>query len=82
MLRIKSFVRTGENAVCTPIRTAMVAVLLLQFIRPKAMHQWHMSNPVSLRQPNLFSEIVLSPWMNEPIMPQLPKNSPLQGILL
>lgn len=82
LLRIKSFVGTSENAVCTQIWTAMIAILLLQFIKTKAMYQWHMSNLVSFLRLNLFNKIDLWQWVNEPFMPQSSKDPPLQGILL
>ena len=46
-LRIKTFIGTNKNAVMCQIWTAMIAILLLQYIKNKAKYDWHMSNLVT-----------------------------------
>lgn len=46
-LRIKTFIGTNKNAVMCQIWTAMIAILLLQFLKNKAKHDWHMCPTLS-----------------------------------
>ena len=45
--KIKSFVGTSENAVLIQIWTAMIAMLLLKYLKEKAQYDWHLSNRVT-----------------------------------
>ncbi len=65
-LKIKSFVGTSENAVKIQLWTALIAVLLLKFLKEKARHKWHLSNLVSFIRLNLFVKIGLIQWLDKP----------------
>ncbi len=46
------------------IWTAMIAILLLQYLKNKAKYDWHMSNLVTFIRIHLMSYIDLWTWMN------------------
>lgn len=64
--KIKSFVGTSENAVLIQIWTAMIAMLLLKYLKEKAQYDWHLSNLVTFIRLNLFVKIELMKWLNNP----------------
>lgn len=47
-LRIKTFIGTSENAVQTQIWTALIAMLLVRFLRLRSTWNWGLSNLVAL----------------------------------
>src|SRR5690606_2002818 len=55
--KIKSFVGTSENAVLIQIWTAMIAMLLLKYLKEKAQYDWHLSNLVTFIRLNLVVKI-------------------------
>jgi len=65
-MKIKSFVGTSENAVLIQIWTAMIAMLLLKYLKEKADYKWHLSNMVTFIRLNLFVKIGLMEWLNNP----------------
>jgi len=65
-MKIKSFVGTSENAVLIQIWTAMIAMLLLKYLKEKADYKWHLSNMVAFIRLNLFVKIGLMEWLNKP----------------
>ncbi|WP_134088320.1 IS4 family transposase [Olivibacter sp. XZL3] len=69
-LKIKSFVGTSENAVKIQLWTALIAVLLLKFLKEKARYKWHLSNLVSFIRLNLFVKIGLKKWLDNPFYEQ------------
>jgi len=75
-LKIKSFVGTSENAVQIQIWTALIAILLLSFLKTKAKYQWHMSNLITFIRLNLFVKIDLWLWLDKPFIEEqkLPEN--------
>src|SRR6202008_2768471 len=44
LLKIKTFVGTSEKAVLTQIWTALIAMLLLRWLKLKARYGWSLSN--------------------------------------
>lgn len=66
-LRIKSFIGTNKNAVLSQIWSAMIALLLLRYLKLQATYDWHMSNLVGFIRLALFSTINLSKWLNNPL---------------
>ena len=64
-LRIKTFLGTNENAVHTQIWTAMIAILLLQYLRTRSRYNWHMSNLVTFLRIHLMSHINLWLWLDQ-----------------
>jgi hypothetical protein len=65
-MKIKSFVGTSKNAVLIQIWTAMIAMLLLKYLKEKAAYDWHLSNLVTFIRLNLFVKIELMKWLNNP----------------
>lgn len=65
-LKIKSFVGTSENAVQIQIWTALMAILLLKFLKDKAQYDWNLSNLITFVRLNLFVKINLDKWLNFP----------------
>lgn len=78
--KIKTFLGTSANAVKTQIWTALIAMLLLQFLRMRAQFGWSMSNLVALLRMNLFVHRDLWAWLDEPFAapPDLPEAAQLQ----
>lgn len=65
-LRVKTFVGTTANAVKVQIWTALIAVLLLKYLRARATFPWSIANLVALLRHNLFSYRDLQTWLNAP----------------
>jgi len=70
-LHIKTFVGTSPNAVMIQSRllsgwTALIAMLVLTFLKAKAEYQWHLSNLITFVRLNLFVKIDLFSWLNNP----------------
>jgi hypothetical protein len=77
-LKIKSFVGTTENAVQIQIRTALITILLMSYLKTKAQYKWHMSNLITFIHLNLFVKIDLWDWIAEPfIRPNMYKSEQL-----
>jgi hypothetical protein len=68
-LRIKSFVGTSANALMIQIWTALIAILILKYLKFKASFQWSLSNLVALLRYNLFAYRDLWGWINNPHEP-------------
>jgi hypothetical protein len=73
LLKIKTFVGTSENAVRTQIWTALIAMLLLRWLKLKAKYGWSLSNLLALLRQQLFVYRDLNKWLDEPFKgpPQL-----------
>jgi IS4 transposase len=67
-LRIKSFIGTSQNAVQIQIWTALITMLLLQYLKAKAQYGWHLSNLTTFIRINLFTKIALMEWLNKPFL--------------
>jgi IS4 transposase len=55
LLKIKSFVGTSENAVKIQIWVALITILILKYLKHKAIYAWHLSNLVGFIRLNLKS---------------------------
>lgn len=53
-MKIKSFVGTSKNAVLIQIWTAMIAMLLLKYLKEKAEYDWHLSNMTVRRRGDFY----------------------------
>ena len=80
-LKVKSFVGTSENAVQIQIWTALIAILLLTYLKIKAKYQWHMSNLITFIRLNLFVKIDLWDWVDKPFVDKNPKINDRQLLL-
>jgi hypothetical protein len=65
-LRVKTFVGTTENALYIQIWTALIAMLLIKFMRFKAAIAWSLSNLVAFLRWNLFTYRNLWEWLDRP----------------
>ncbi len=68
-LRIKTFVGTSANALMIQIWTALIAILILKYLKFKASFKWSLSNLVALLRYNLFTYRDLWAWINQPHEP-------------
>jgi len=68
-LRIKTFVGTSGNALHIQIWTALIAMLILKYLKMKAQFGWSLSNLAALLRMNLFVYRDLWAWLNEPFTP-------------
>ena len=68
-LRIKTFVGTSPNALLTQIWTALIAVLILKYLKFRSLFPWSLSNLVAMLRYNLFTYRDLWAWMNQPFEP-------------
>lgn len=66
LLKIKTFVGTSEKAVLTQIWTALIAMLLLRWLRLKARYHWSLSNLLALLRQQLFVHRDLFQWLDNP----------------
>jgi len=81
LLKIKSFVGTSVNAVQIQIWTALIAMLLLRYLKLRSTFGWSLSNLVALLRQQLFVHRGLWTWLNAPFQP--PEHLPdLQMTLL
>jgi hypothetical protein len=65
-LKIKSFVGTSANAVKIQIWTALIAMLLLKYLKLKSCFGWSLSNLSALLRMNLFTYRDLWGWIDKP----------------
>ncbi len=65
-LRIKTFVGTSYNAVMIQIWTALIAMLILKYLKMKAKIKWSLSNLVAMLRFNLLSYKDLWEWIDHP----------------
>jgi hypothetical protein len=65
-LKVKTFVGTSENALKVQIWTALIAMLLIKYLKFRATLSWSMSNLISLLRLNLFTYRSLWDWLNHP----------------
>ncbi|MBN2029145.1 IS4 family transposase [bacterium] len=67
-LRIKTFVGTSYNAVLIQIWTALIALLILKYLKAKSKANWSLSNLVALLRYNLLTYRDLWEWINNPYL--------------
>ena len=81
-LKIKTFVGTSPNAVKIQVWTALIAILILRYLKLKSKFSWSLSNLVALLRMNLFTYRNLWAWLNQPFgTPQLHPALPQQEVL-
>jgi Transposase DDE domain/Domain of unknown function (DUF4372) len=68
-LRVKTFVGTSANALKTQIWTALIAMLILKYLKLKSTYGWSLSNLVALLRQQLFAYRDLWTWLNSPFEP-------------
>lgn len=65
-LKVKTFVGTSENALFIQIWTALIAMLLIKFLKFKSSFEWSLSNLVAFLRWNLFTYRDLWEWIDKP----------------
>ena len=65
-LRIKTFVGTSFNAVMIQIWTALIALLIVKYLKAKSQINWSLSNLVAMLRMNLLTYKDLWEWINQP----------------
>lgn len=68
-LRIKTFVGTSPNALLIQIWTALIAVLILKYLKFRSSFVWSISNLVAMLRYNLFTYRDLWVWIDQPFEP-------------
>src|ERR1700722_13663764 len=68
-LRVKTFVGTSANALRTQIWTALIAMLILKYLKLKSTFDWSLSNLVALLRQQLFVYRDLWTWLDHPFEP-------------
>jgi hypothetical protein len=68
-LRVKTFVGTSANALRTQIWTALIAMLILKYLKLKSTFGWSLSNLVALLRQQLFVYRDLWTWLDCPFEP-------------
>ncbi len=76
LLKIKTFIGTSENAVHIQIWTALIAMLVVRYLRLRSTFGWSLSNLVALLRQQLFVHRPLWTWLNDPFQP--PVSPPAQ----
>jgi hypothetical protein len=66
LLRVKTFVGTSANALKTQIWTALIAMLILKYLKLRSRFGWSMSNLVALLRQQLFVYRDLYQWIDDP----------------
>lgn len=65
-LKIKTFVGTTPNALMIQIWTALIAILVLKYMKYRSMFGWSLSNLVAMLRYNLFAYRDLWVWIDNP----------------
>lgn len=65
-LKIKTFVGTSSNALMIQIWTALIAILVLKYLKFRSMFGWSLSNLVAMLRYNLFTYRDLWAWIDNP----------------
>lgn len=68
-LKIKTFVGTSPNAVMIQIWTALIAILILKYLKFRSRFAWSLSNLVAMLRYNLFTYRDLWAWIDNPYEP-------------
>ena len=71
-LKVKSFVGTSKNALLSQLWTALIAYLLLSYLKFKSKFGWSLYTLSSILPTNLFSRRNLWDWLNAPYQAMSP----------
>ena len=77
-LKVKSYVGTSQNALLSQMWVALIAYLLLSYLKFKSQFQWSLYTLSSILPTNLFTRRNLWDWLNAPYHAQ--SNSPPEVI--
>ncbi len=79
LFRVKTFVGTSANAVRIQMWCAMIAMMLISYLKRKASFKWNLSNLITFLRINLYVKIDIWEWVNNPLITK--NNSPPQPSL-
>jgi len=65
-LKIKTFVGTSPNALLIQIWTALIAILIVKYLKFRSTFGWSLSNLVAMLRYNLFAYRDLWAWIDNP----------------
>lgn len=66
-MRVKSFLGTSENAVRTQLWTAMIAILLMMYLRLRSTWNWSLSNLIAGFRSCMFTYQYIFDWLDHPL---------------
>ncbi|MBI5359041.1 MAG: IS4 family transposase [Planctomycetes bacterium] len=66
LLKVKSFLGTSPNAMLSQLWTALIAYLLLSYLKFKSKFQWSLYTLCSILPTNIFAKRNLWDWLNAP----------------
>ncbi len=66
LLKVKSFVGTSRNALLSQLWVALIAYLLLAYLKFKSKFSWSLYTLCSVLPTNIFSKRNLWDWLNDP----------------
>src|SRR3989338_7586253 len=66
LLKVKSFVGTSRNALLSQLWVALIAYLLLAYLKFKSKFSWSLYTLCSILPTNIFSKRNLCDWLNDP----------------
>jgi hypothetical protein len=65
-LKIKTFVGTSPNALKTQMWTALIAILLLKYLKFRSSFPWTLSTLIAMLRYNLFTYRDVCAWIDSP----------------
>lgn len=77
-LKVKSFVGTSPNALLSQLWVALIAYLMLSYLKYKSRFSWSLYTLCSILPANLFARRNLWDWLNAPYQPVSKNNLQLQ----
>lgn len=80
-LKVKTFVGTSENALRIQIWTALIAMLMIKYLKFISRISWALSNLVAFLRWNLFTYRNLQDWINDPYQTPPLEPGPVQQVL-
>ncbi len=82
LLRVKTFIGTSQNAVLIQLWTAMIAILLLKYLKARSQFGLLLSNLTFFIRLNLLVKLDMREWLNNPFPRPAPSAGALkQGVL-
>lgn len=76
LLKVKSFVGTSRNALLSQLWVALIAYLLLAYLKFKSKFSWSLYTLCTILPTNIFSKRNLWDWLNDPFHKPKSKSSP------
>lgn len=80
-LKVKSFLGTSKNALLSQLWVALIAYLMLSYLKFKSKFQWSVYTLMEILPVNLFSKRFIWDWLNDPFHQQS-RNKPPDNLQL